>query len=293
MILLVALGRCELCKTKFRFDPQYAENAPDHLPAYEVVLGLSSRFLAKWLPLALRILIAATLWLIVAPLLTACLYHGWMHRPSSVLTRWSKELIPGDIVSGAIIVAIIIISFLSLMSFADFLRVHWGEPENEAHRRRRGHANEFQEEDNADNENAAGIDDTIVDFEHEIIQRNEPLENSPRPDHEANGQASRGPDGVRQPLELTIRGALQRATAENADHGADHDRYNSDSDSDYIPEEEGDDDEDIDEDMVEEEDVLENPDAQAPQNGARNDNRPFDPMDPMLQDDQAVSVRMF
>lgn len=118
-------GRCEICKIKFRFDPQYAENAPDRLPAYEVLLGLSSRFIAKWLPLACRILLATSLWLIAAPLLTNVLYHGWMIRPSSVLTRWKWELLFPDVVSGAVTVAMIIISFLSLMSFADFLRVHW------------------------------------------------------------------------------------------------------------------------------------------------------------------------
>ena len=121
-------GRCEICKTKFRFDPQYAENTPDRLAAHEVVLGLSSRFLARWLPLAIRICIAVTLWLVVAPLLTNFLYHGWMIRPSSVLSRWKRELILADIVSGAVMTAIIIISFLSLMSFADFLRAHWQQP---------------------------------------------------------------------------------------------------------------------------------------------------------------------
>jgi hypothetical protein len=81
--------------------------------------------MAKWLPLALRISFAISIWLVVAPLLTNVLYHGWMVRPSSILTRWKRELILTDIVSGAVTVAIIIISFLSLMSFADFLRVHW------------------------------------------------------------------------------------------------------------------------------------------------------------------------
>jgi len=120
-------GRCEICKTKFHFDPQYAENTPDRLPAHEVILGLSSRFLAKWLPLALRICFAVCLWLVVAPYLTNCLYLGWIVRPSSILAR--RETFLSDTVSGAVMGAIIIISFLSLMSFADFLRVLWQQPQ--------------------------------------------------------------------------------------------------------------------------------------------------------------------
>eukprot|EP00980_Cylindrotheca_fusiformis_P001980 scaffold443_cov125-Cylindrotheca_fusiformis.AAC.29 len=156
-------GRCELCKTKFRFDPQYAENAPDRLPAHEVLLGLTSRAVARWLPLAFRISVAILVWLFVAPMLTACLYHGWIHRPSSVLTRWKREIIPSDIVSGAIIAAVVIISFLSLMSFADFLRVHW----QQGPRRRPGIGEEDENANETDggnvqNENSGEIDATIV-----------------------------------------------------------------------------------------------------------------------------------
>eukprot|EP00529_Nitzschia_sp_RCC80_P006381 CAMPEP_0113525002 /NCGR_PEP_ID=MMETSP0014_2-20120614/46504_1 /TAXON_ID=2857 /ORGANISM="Nitzschia sp." /LENGTH=1473 /DNA_ID=CAMNT_0000423125 /DNA_START=65 /DNA_END=4486 /DNA_ORIENTATION=+ /assembly_acc=CAM_ASM_000159 len=124
-------GRCEICKHKFRFEPQYAPDAPEKLPTHEVVLGLSNRFIAKWLPLALRLCVAISLWLVAAPLLTNCLYHGWLVRPSSIFTRWKRELIMSDIISGAVTTGVIIISFLSLMSFADFLRVHWQqEPGN-------------------------------------------------------------------------------------------------------------------------------------------------------------------
>ena len=61
----------------------------------------------------------------MVPLVTAYLYHGWMHRPSSILARFKWELVPGDLVSGAVIAAFIIVTFLSFMSFADFLRFNW------------------------------------------------------------------------------------------------------------------------------------------------------------------------
>ena len=48
-----------------------------------------------------------------------------MNRPSSIPTRWKRELILGDAISGAVVAGVVIISFLSLMSFADFLRFHW------------------------------------------------------------------------------------------------------------------------------------------------------------------------
>ncbi|KAG7357135.1 ring-variant domain containing protein [Nitzschia inconspicua] len=162
-------GRCEICKVKFRFNPQYAENTPDRLPAHEVIVGLSSRFMAKWLPLACRMLFAASLWLIAAPLLTNILYHGWMIRPSSILTRWKWELLFPDVVSGAVIVAIIIVSFLSLMSFADFLRVHWqqGPRDQQVHQRQDGareRANEGGAGGNTANETATDMQDNSVDM---------------------------------------------------------------------------------------------------------------------------------
>jgi E3 ubiquitin-protein ligase MARCH6 len=72
--------------------------------------------------MALRIAAAIFLWLGVVPLATAYLYHGWMHRPSSIIARLKWELVPGDLVSGLVITSFIIVTFLSFMSFADFLR---------------------------------------------------------------------------------------------------------------------------------------------------------------------------
>jgi len=164
-------GRCEICKTKFCFDPQYAENTPDRLPAQEVILGLSSRFLAKWLPLALRICFASFLWLVVAPYLTNCLYLGWIIRPSSILAR--QEMILSDIVSGAVIGTTIILSFLSLMSFADFLRVLWQQPPGAQQPEGEEQQEEGRENDGADGENnneedGNATDDRIIEL---ILER--------------------------------------------------------------------------------------------------------------------------
>lgn len=192
-------GRCEICKTKFRFDPQYATDTPERLPAREVLLGLSSRFLAKWLPLALRVVVAASLWLIIAPLLTNYLYHGWMIRPSSIPTRW-KYMLLSDIVSGAVMASIIIVSFLSLMSFADFLRVHWQQAPREEEDRRDerqlqmpnhgANADGNDEDDDANFGDENAIDNEIGDY----IEQHEPPDETPENEeiHKSNSFIRQG-----------------------------------------------------------------------------------------------------
>ena len=345
--MLHILGRCELCKTKFRFDPKYAENAPDRLPAHEVVLGLSSRAVAKWLPFTVRFLIAASLWLVVAPLITAYLYHGWMHRPSSIMSRWKRDLLSADVVSGAVIGAVIIISFLSLMSFADFLRVHWQQPqgrrgEENDDQRRNDVANGFAE-DNNENNNEGGIDDAILDHIREsrakidteqrvdIRKTEEPRSDTRQSDLRQNrsdtvGDVAAGTArGDSQPNES--RGESQRQgqvgapVVEDEAHPLrfrDGDNFNplanvdpapqddldvdDDSDNDEreplafpIPVDDEDDahaedDADIDVDDVDHDDEDRDDDiAPLNRNNDGRANRRFDPMDPVLQDDQVVS----
>jgi len=72
---------------------------------------------------------AAGLWLLVLPLLTAHIYHGWMRKISAIPNRWTWELAKRDVVSGVVIAIIVVVSFLSLMSFAEFLRFEWAGPE--------------------------------------------------------------------------------------------------------------------------------------------------------------------
>jgi len=90
------------------------------------VIALARRAVARWLPWTLRFALAMSLWLFVAPLLSAYLYLAWMARPSVILERASSwTSIWTDLVSGAVVATCIIVSFLSMMSFADFLRVEW------------------------------------------------------------------------------------------------------------------------------------------------------------------------
>jgi hypothetical protein len=352
-IILSITGRCELCKTKFQFDPQYAENAPDRLPAHEVLLGLSSRTLSKWLPLAIRYLIAASLWLVVAPLITAYLYYGWMHRPSSIMTRWKRELMTADMVSGAVVAAVIIISFLSLMSFADFLRVHWQQPppprrgggagnnDGDLQQRRNDAANGFGAADNNDNNNnntEGGIDEAIVN--HLRIQQNRlPNQQEWNDDDDDDDDVDRS-DGV-DAVATRRAGKPSNNINEGSDHcmatEIDHNardalrgrheahpqpldgmdlvnqggildpqprqfaeqNYRGNSDGDSSDEaEDDDDDNEMDPHDLEEDDGDEDhndDDDDLPPLVERNMDlppleRPFDPMDPVLQDDQVVRL---
>ena len=102
----------------------------------EVFLGVSRRAMARWLPFLVRLAFCVSLWLIVAPLMTSYLYLIWMNRSlASVMERWNWKLLPADTVSGAVLASIILISFLSLMSFADFLRVEWQQQQQQHQQR--------------------------------------------------------------------------------------------------------------------------------------------------------------
>jgi len=119
--------KCELCGTPFQFAPKYVDGAPERLRLHEVALGVMHRGFDQWLPYLLRLVFCAVLWLFALPLATAYFYYGWLHHPSTITSRWKYDLVVGDAISGAIITSIIIVSFLSLMSFADFLRQHWAQ----------------------------------------------------------------------------------------------------------------------------------------------------------------------
>jgi len=120
-------NKCDLCSVEFRFAPLYALYTPDKLPLHEVFRGIFHRSVAKWIPTALRMVIAILMWLFVLPASTGYLYHGWIHGLSSVWQRLDISLVLGDAVSGAVVAGAIVITFLSLMSFADFLRFHWAQ----------------------------------------------------------------------------------------------------------------------------------------------------------------------
>lgn len=150
-------GRCELCGTKFRFAPCYSEGAPVQLPLHEVFLGLSRAAIARWLPWVMRIALALGMWLLLVPLVTSYAYIGWLHSPATIATRLRRDFLLSDTISGAVIAGIIVVSFLSLMSFADFLRFNIQQ----------GARNRENNEQAADVHVQDGdIDDVVLDIHH-------------------------------------------------------------------------------------------------------------------------------
>ena len=66
----------------------------------------------------MRLVLSLALWLLAVPLITSWLYRVWIHRSGGFIERLTLDCLWGDIMSGLIITAAIILSFLSLMSFA-------------------------------------------------------------------------------------------------------------------------------------------------------------------------------
>ena len=117
--------RCELCGIEFAFAPVYAEGAPDRLPMSQLLSAGVQYLYSSLLPLVLRICASTLLWLGVAPLATCMLYRAWIHRPSELPVAWSGARLLEELASGLVVVAAIVVSFLSLLSFTDYMRVRW------------------------------------------------------------------------------------------------------------------------------------------------------------------------
>jgi len=230
-------GRCELCSEKFRFAPLYKDGTPDRLSYSEVLSGLLLKAIAKWLPFGLRIMGVGFLWLIVVPLSTAYLYHCWTRRQLSISCRLTWELLGGDIISGIIVCTIIIISFLSLMSFADFLRFQWNGQRN----RFAGRPAQNQEEDAQAAERRRlqeineGVDDGLFELRQQrfaqpvgIMDEREPLyindglgERERKPDRPMVFAEEREHNGEPREMILNrLRAAARARHGGNLDEGA-------------------------------------------------------------------------
>lgn len=99
----------------------YAPDTPDHLPVVTTLQALVKHMLSL-IPYALAVLLSIGTWIVVVPLITAHVYYGWLNSPKVILDRYNY--LGEDIVAGIVISVCIIISFLSVMSFVDFLRFH-------------------------------------------------------------------------------------------------------------------------------------------------------------------------
>lgn len=123
---------CELCNTHYIFIPLYAENTPDVVPLNRLILTTVRKCLFEWLPFSIRIMMAILLWLLVVPVSTSWLYRFWIHGNRVITFTMSVPFmaLSRDVMSGIVLAGVIGVSFIVLLSFADFLRFHWNfEPQ--------------------------------------------------------------------------------------------------------------------------------------------------------------------
>lgn len=122
---------CELCKHRFAFRPVYAPDAPPRVPTAEVTWRCLRKAVCEYLPFLARLLLAAGLWLGVVPCTTSWVFRIWIRRASFLVPDLvRRRILQGgggrlwnDVVSGIIIAAFIIFSFLSLVRKRKHLRL--------------------------------------------------------------------------------------------------------------------------------------------------------------------------
>ena len=120
---------CELCSAKYMFDPEYSADAPDIIPLHILIFSGLKKILLEVVPFTVRVILAVFLWLVMAPLCTSWMYKIWF-RPNVFVgfyagTIFHKSVVFKDATTGLVLMGVIAISFIVLMSFADFLRFHW------------------------------------------------------------------------------------------------------------------------------------------------------------------------
>ncbi|KAJ8599707.1 hypothetical protein CTAYLR_004735 [Chrysophaeum taylorii] len=117
--------RCELCGYTFEFAPIYAEDAPRRVSVFVLAVAGARFVVARALPFVARVVLSVLLWLVATPLATCVLYRAWVHRPSELPVAWTARRLAEELGSGLAIVVAIVVSFLSLLSFTDYMRVRW------------------------------------------------------------------------------------------------------------------------------------------------------------------------
>ncbi|OQS07306.1 E3 ubiquitin-protein ligase MARCH6 (membrane-associated RING finger protein 6) [Thraustotheca clavata] len=128
---------CELCGYTFSFRPLYAEGCPETLPIGELLMSVAIVALKKWIPLVIRGILVLISWLIVAPWCTSWLYRLWLLRAATMGSVnfndriHTLDVVFEDVFAGLILIVVVVCSFLSLMSLADFLRFNMDQIQDE------------------------------------------------------------------------------------------------------------------------------------------------------------------
>jgi len=154
---------CELCKTTYVFQPKYAPNTPEILPKNELITGVTRLVLTKFVLKVFRVTLALVAWLVIMPCITSTLYRSlvFTYKPTHPFAFSNSGSVAGDaftvekysnylyhnVVSGLLLTGIIIVTFIIMMSFGDFLRSYWNltnNPQQQANPEQQAH----QQQDN-------------------------------------------------------------------------------------------------------------------------------------------------
>jgi E3 ubiquitin-protein ligase DOA10 len=107
---------CELCSTKYKFEAQYADDAPKVVPTHVFVWSLLKMFFVQILPFLLRIVLAIVIWVVVVPTVSSSIYCLFVGRQKMILDEvdwWEKLRM--HIIHGFNIDAIIALSLLIMV----------------------------------------------------------------------------------------------------------------------------------------------------------------------------------
>ncbi len=107
---------CELCFSKYHFEPQYAENTPDIIPLGVLISSIFKLSLFKCLPFMVRIVTAIIVWLVFVPIGTTCVYSICIGRHNLITREFSWVLLKSHITNGIVLDAVIALSLLILVS---------------------------------------------------------------------------------------------------------------------------------------------------------------------------------
>lgn len=107
---------CELCLTKYQFEPEYRPDMPSVIPFQIFLKSCFAVLVFKVTPITFRVLLAMVVWLIVVPLGTTAAYSTCLRRTIPFVANFSLSAFSSAVCYGLVIDGIIALSLLILVS---------------------------------------------------------------------------------------------------------------------------------------------------------------------------------
>lgn len=110
---------CELCSSKYKFEPEYAEGTPTNLPIHLLLLSALRIIFMEIILAIVRFAATLMLWLVVVPIATSWLYRAWirgnMWRAIEITKRIQWAVLADDVTTGIVLTGTIIVSFVIMV----------------------------------------------------------------------------------------------------------------------------------------------------------------------------------